>query len=459
MAINDQFDLLVIGSGQGGNPLAGAFSQAGKRTALIEDAEVGGTCINYGCTPTKTMVASAKRFNDIRTAHQLGIEVGSFRVDMERVRQRKRDVVMQFRNSNENRFAEGSPELIRGKASFVGPNELHITLNDGGERRVSAPVIVIDSGTSPTIPNLEGLSQVPHLDNVSLMELGSVPDHLLILGGGYIAVEFGQMFRRFGSRVTIIERGKHLLAHEDDDITDAVRKLFEEDGIDILAEAHAQAVSGAVGRITLQLQDGRSTEGSHLLVAVGRSPNTKALNLEAAGVATDEHGFVRVNERLQTSVSHIYAIGDVKGGPAFTHISYDDFRILRDNLLHGASRTTTDRMVPYVVYIDPQLGRIGLTEREARSQGKKFKAAQMPMTSVARAIETGDTRGAMKAIVEEGTEQILGAAILGAEGGEIMSMIQIAMMGKLKYGDLVEAILAHPTYAESLNNLFAKVQA
>src|SRR3954451_2271501 len=289
MPLDNQFDLLVLGSGQGGNPLAGAFSSAGKRTGVIERAEVAGTCINYGCTPTKTMAASAKRAHEVRTAHELGIEVESFRVDLERVRQRKRDVVTQFRTGNEKRFTEGNPELIRGEASFIGPNELQIMLKDGGKRLVSAALIVIDTGTTPLVPDLEGLTQVPHLDNVSLMELSSVPEHLLVIGGGYIAVEFGQMFRRFGSKVTIFEKGRHLLAREDDDIAEALTEVLRDDGVDVLTGVQTQSVAGEEGRITLKLDGGRSFEGSHLLVAVGRGPNTKALNLEAAGVATDNH--------------------------------------------------------------------------------------------------------------------------------------------------------------------------
>jgi pyruvate/2-oxoglutarate dehydrogenase complex dihydrolipoamide dehydrogenase (E3) component len=457
MATDNHFDLLVLGSGQSGNPLAGKFAEAGKRAAVVERALVAGTCINYGCTPTKTMVASARRAHEARTARELGIEIPEFKVNLERIRQRKRDLVAQFRAGSERRFEGGSPELIRGEASFVGPLEVRVTLNEGGERTLGASAIVIDTGLSPVIPKIPGLDGVPYLDNVSLMELASVPEHLIILGGGYLAVEFGQMFRRFGSKVTMLQRGAHILDREDEDVSDALAQILREDGIEIRTGSEADAVSATKDRISVHLTNGERVEGSHLLVAVGRKPNTETLNLNAAGIRTDKHGFVQVNEKLETNIPGVYATGDVKGGPAFTHISYDDYRILRDNLLHGASRTTRGRLVPNVVYTDPQLGRVGLTEREARAQGRPYKLAQMPMASVARANEIGETRGFMKALVDPGSGQILGAAVLGADGGEIMSMLEIAMMGKLTYRDMVEAIFAHPAYSESLNNLFNKL--
>lgn len=459
MAAHTHFDLLVLGSGQSGNPLAGQFSSAGKRAAVVERALVAGTCINYGCTPTKTMVASARRAYEVRTAGDLGVQVSDFRVDLERIRKRKRDIVAQFRSGSERRFESGSPELIRGEASFISPHEIHVRLNGGGEQTVSASVIVIDTGLSPLIPKIAGLDQVPYLDNVSLMELDKVPENLLILGGGYVAVEFAQMFHRFGSKITVLQKGTHILEHEDEDVSDALIEILRQDGIEVRTGSEVDAVAAIKDGIALHLKEGATVEGSHLLVAVGRKPNTQDLNLKTAGIVTDDHGFVRVNEKLETNVPGIYATGDVKGGPAFTHISFDDYRILRDNLLHGANRTTNGRLVPNVVYTDPQLGRVGLTEREARQQGRSYKLAQMPMSAVARANEIGEIRGFMKALVDPDSGQILGIAVLGAEGGEIMSMVQIAMMGKLTYKDMVETIFAHPAYAESLNNLFNKLDA
>jgi len=456
----EQYDVLILGSGQAGNPLSSDFVKAGRRVALIECAEVAGTCINYGCTPTKTMVASAQRAWQIRHAGELGIEVGSIRVNLEQVRARKRKIVEQFRTSNEKRFASGQPELVRGEARFVGPKEIAVALKSGGERQLAAETIVINTGGIPTVPKIAGLERVPHLDNVSLMELDAVPEHLLILGGGYEAVEFGQMFRRFGSAVTVIQRGKHLLDREDVDISKAVEAILREDGLTIRTAAKAIRVEGKAGAVTVHVEDGTSIAGTHLFVAVGRSPNTRALHLDAAGVATDAHGYIKVDEELRTNVPGIYAVGDVKGGPAFTHVSYDDYRILRDNLIRDTKlggqggRKTTDRTTVYVVYMDPQLGRVGLTEAEARKSGRKIKVARMPVTSIARATETGESRGLLKAVMDAETEEILGAAILAPEGGELMSMLELAMMGKLRYSTLENAVFAHPAYAESLNTLW-----
>lgn len=451
----ERYDVLILGSGQAGNPLSSDFVKAGKRVALIERDEVAGTCINYGCTPTKTMVASAQRAWQARHAGELGVEVGSVRVKMEQVRARKRKIVEQFRTSSEKRFAGGQPELVRGEARFVGPKEIAVALKAGGERRLAAETIVINTGDSPTVPKIAGLENVPYLDNVSLMELDAVPEHLVILGGGYEAVEFGQMFRRFGSAVTLIQRGKHLLDREDVDISEAVEAILREDGLTIRTESNAIRVDGKAGAVTVYLEDGMSIAGSHLFVAVGRSPNTKELHLDAAGAATDKHGYIQVDEKLCTNVPGIYAVGDVNGGPAFTHVSYDDYRILRDNLITGkGGRKTTDRTTVYVVYMDPQLGRVGLTEAEARKGARKIKVARMPVTSIARATETGESRGLLKAVVDAESEQILGAAILAPEGGELMSMLELAMMGKLRYSTLENAVFAHPAYAESLNTLW-----
>jgi pyruvate/2-oxoglutarate dehydrogenase complex dihydrolipoamide dehydrogenase (E3) component len=464
-AMAEQYDVLILGSGQAGNPLSSDFVKAGKRVALIERAEVAGTCINYGCTPTKTMVASAQRAWQARHAAELGIEVGAVRVNLEQIRARKRKIVEQFRASNEKRFASGHPELVRGEARFVAPKEIAVALKAGGERRLAAETIVINTGDSPTVPKLQGLESVPYLDNVSLMELDAVPEHLLVLGGGYEAVEFGQMFRRFGSEVTLIERGEHLLGHEDVEISEAVEAILREDGLTIATGANAIRVDGKAGAITVHLDGGKSVSGSHLFLGVGRSPNTKDLHLDAAGVLTDPHGYIKVDDELRTNVPGIYAVGDVKGGPAFTHVSYDDYRILRDNmglnttLGRKGGRKTTDRTTVYVVYMDPQLGRVGITEAEARRSGRRIKVARMPVTSIARAVETGDTRGLLKAIVDADTEEILGAAILAPEGGELMSMFELAMMGKLRYSVLEDAVFAHPAYAESLNTLWGHFEA
>jgi pyruvate/2-oxoglutarate dehydrogenase complex dihydrolipoamide dehydrogenase (E3) component len=454
----ERFDAIVIGSGQGANPLAQALAKAGRHTALIESTYVGGTCINVGCSPTKTMVASARVAYLARRGADYGVHTGPISVDMAKVRARKQAIVDDFRGGSERSIAATHGlELMRGEGSFTGPRQVQIALNGGGTRQLAADLIILNTGCRPAIPQIAGLDSIPYLTSTSIMELAAVPDHLIVLGGGYVGVEFGQMFRRFGSQVTMIQRHDKLLAREDDDVSDEVVKILREDGIEILFNTETTHVSADAGGVTLTIREEggeRTLNGSHLLVATGRVPNTERLNLSAAGVRVDSHGYTPVSERLETNVPGIYAIGDMKGGPAFTHISYDDFRILRENLLHGGGATTTGRLVPNVVYMDPQLGTVGMTEREARQAGRAIRVAKLPMSWVARALEMDETRGFMKAIVDAQTQQILGCSVLGVEGGEIMSALEVAMMGHLPYTTIKDAIFAHPTLSESLNNLF-----
>jgi pyruvate/2-oxoglutarate dehydrogenase complex dihydrolipoamide dehydrogenase (E3) component len=463
MADATRYDGIVIGAGQAGGPLATTLAKAGWKMALIEREHIGGTCVNEGCTPTKTMVASARVAHLARRAADYGVRTGSISVDMSVVRRRKREIVNDFRSGSE-RSVEGTPglDLLVGEARFTGPKTLRVMLNDGGERAITAETILINSGQRPAMPKIAGLDGVPALTSTTIMELDSVPEHLLILGGGFIGLEFAQMFRRFGSDVTIVQRGKQLAPKEDEDVAAEIAKIFREDGITVLLETETiRAASHPGGGIALTVKDAdgeRTLTGSHLLVAAGRTPNTDALDPDAAGIATDNRGYLPVDERLETNVPGVYALGDVNGGPAFTHISYDDFRILRANLLHGGGETTAHRLVPNTVFIDPQLGRVGLSEREARAQGKDIRVAKLPMTSVARALEMDETRGFMKAIVDAESDEILGCAILGVEGGEVMAVVQMAMLGHLPYTVLKDAVLAHPTLAESLNNLFSTLE-
>lgn len=456
--MSDRYDAIIIGSGQAGKPLATALGQAGWKTALVERAYIGGTCINYGCTPTKTMFNSARVAYLARRAADYGVHHGEVTVNLREVRERKQRVVDSFRESGLNGIERTENlTLFWGDARFTSPHEIEIKQNDGATRSLIAEKIFINTGGRPAIPRLEGIDEVPTLDSTSIMELDELPPHLLVLGGGYIGLEFGQMFRRFGSEVTIVQRAGQLLGREDPDVADAVRKLMEEDGIQVLLDSEAVRLEMKAAAITLTVRSSEKEQtlnGSHVLVAAGRKPNTEDLNLGAAGIDSDKQGNVTVNSKLETNVPGVYALGDVKGGPQFTHISYDDFRIIRTNLLEGGNAMTEGRLVPYAVFIDPQLGRVGISETEAKEKGLNFRVAKLPMTNVARAIEMSETRGFLKAIVDADTNQILGAAALGVEGGEVMSLFEIAMLGNLPYTVLKNAIFAHPTLAESLNNLF-----
>jgi pyruvate/2-oxoglutarate dehydrogenase complex dihydrolipoamide dehydrogenase (E3) component len=457
----DHFDAIVIGSGQAGTPLSIALAEAGRKTALVESRHVGGTCINVGCTPTKTMVASARIAYLARRAADYGIHCGSVGVDMAQIYRRKQAIVDEFRAGVQHRLEVAqNVELIFGEARFTGPKVVEVTFTGGGTRTLAADSIFINTGARPARPRITGLDSVRALDSTSIMELQVIPEHLLVLGGGYVGLEFGQMFHRFGSAVTVVQHGKQLLGREDPDVAAEVYKLLETDGLEILLETEAVGVHVSASGVGLDLRGPtgeRTIIGSHLLLAVGRVPNSGQLNLAAAGVNVDAHGFIPVDDRLQTNASGIYALGDIKGGPAFTHISYDDHRIIRNNLLRGGQSSTKDRLVPYAVYIDPQLGRIGLTEQEARAQGRAIRVAKIPTSWIARALETAEPRGFIKAVVDAETRQILGAAVLAVEGGEIMSMLQIAMMGKLPYTALEDGIFTHPAFAEGLNTLFMNI--
>lgn len=459
MTSEERYDAIIIGAGQSGGPLSGALGGSGWRTALIERAHVGGTCINYGCTPTKTMIASARVAHLARRGGDYGVTTGPIEVDLSVVRERKRNIVEMFREGSQSAIeSTDNVDLIFGEASFTGPKQVQVDLNDGGTRHLTADTIVINAGGRPRRLDLPGMDQVEIHSSETIMELGSVPESLMVIGGGAVGLEFGQMFQRFGSQVTLLERSGRVATQEDREIGEAIGEIFAEDGIDVLCNSSATGFAPAAdGKIEVSVEvddENRTITVDEVLMAVGRVPNTDWLNAEAAGLELDDQGYMAVNDRLETNVPGIYAMGDINGQPAFTHISYNDFVILRENLLEGGNASRAGRMLPYTIFIDPQLGRIGLTEKQAREQDYDVQVFQMPMSSVARALEVDETRGLMRAVVNRADDRILGAAILGIEGGEIAGTIQIAMMGGLPYTALKSGVFSHPTLVESLNNLF-----
>jgi len=458
-----QYDVIIIGSGQAGSPLARKMGMAGKKTAIIEKRWVGGTCVNDGCTPTKTMVASARAAYLAGRCNNLGVKIDGYSIDMPQIKKRKDDIVMHSRSGNQKSLEEDENiDLLFGEASFTGTHTILVKLNDGGTEELQADQIFINAGTQTIVPNIEGLKDIDYLTSTSILELETVPEHILVIGGNYIGLEFSQMFRRFGSQITLLERGKRIMSHEDEDIAHELTNILEEESIAIHCNAQATKFekdgSGKI-LVTVDLNGRTETlECTHVLIAIGREPQSKALNLKAAGVEVDDKGHIKVDNKLQTNVPGIYALGDIKGGPAFTHIAYNDFVVVWGNLLKGEDLTTSGRPVPYCMFTDPQLGRVGITETKAKEQGLNYRVAVLKMANVARAVEVGETRGMMKAIVDADTKQILGAAIMAEEGGEIMSVLQMAMMGGITYDQIRYCVFAHPTYSESLNNLFMKLE-
>jgi pyruvate/2-oxoglutarate dehydrogenase complex dihydrolipoamide dehydrogenase (E3) component len=450
------WDALVVGSGQSGVPLAVELARAGRRTAIVERADVGGTCINVGCTPTKTLVASARVAALIARAREYGIEVGPHRTQWPEVREREQGVVRKFRASGEDRLSDAGVTLLRGEARFVGPRRLRVTAADGATEEHEATTVVLNTGVRARQPDLPGLDSVAALDSSAILTLPEFPERLVVHGGGFIALELGQIFSRLGAAVSIVERGARLASREDEEISRALAEVLAAEGVELHFGAKVRRVSPGPDRkgVRLELGDGTTLEGTHLLVALGRTPNTEALESRAGGVELDDHGFIRVDDRLRTSAQGVYATGDVTGAPQFTHVSYDDYRVLRAELLGGPARSRVGRLVPYTVFTDPQLGRVGITEAEARARGLPVRVARLPMTSVARAIEAGETKGLLKAVVHAETDRILGFAALGFEGGELASVVQTAMLGDLPWTVLKDAIYPHPGLAESLNNLF-----
>lgn len=454
-------DAIIIGAGQGGIPLAIKLAKEGMKTILIEKRYVGGTCVNDGCTPTKTLIASAANAYNIKNSERWGIHVPEFTVDFSVVMERKNEVVRRFRNDNESAIRKTENlTYLKGEASFLHHKEIIVKSDSGTTETLKAENIFIDVGMEPNIPAIKGLGETPFFTTTTILDIDHLPKHLLILGGNYNGLEMAQLFLRLGSEVTVLEKGARLLPKEDPDIADALQLILESEGIRILTGVNAHSVEEDSLTLALTLtfsigeRKGQEIKGSHLLVATGRIPQTDSLALKKAGVETDENGFIIVNDYLETTAPGIFAMGDCKGGPAFTHIAYNDHVVIYNNLKKGAEQKYFDRDVPYCLFTDPQLGRIGMTETEAKAKGKEVKIFQLPMNKSSRGIETGHTEGLMKAVVDKSSGLILGVAILSAQGGEIMSVLQMAMAGGFTVEQLRKQVFAHPLYAESINNLF-----
>jgi pyruvate/2-oxoglutarate dehydrogenase complex dihydrolipoamide dehydrogenase (E3) component len=462
MAEPQRYENLVLGSGAGGKLLAWHLARSGRRTAVVERKWIGGSCPNINCLPSKNEVWSAKVADLVHHAASFGMVTGPAVVDMGRVRQRKRDMVEGLVALHLELYKASGAELIMGAGRFVAPKTLEVRLNDGGTRLLAGDRVFLNLGTRATVPPVPGLADAGPMTNIELLELDRLPEHLVVLGGGYVGLEFAQAYRRFGSRVTVIERGPHLLGREDPDVADEVRRLLSADEVDVVLGAdvlRAEGRSREGVRLRVRSAGGeRDIAGSDILAAAGRTPNTGGIGLELTGVELDGRGYVKVNDRLETTAPGVWAIGECAGSPQFTHVSEDDFRVIRDNLA-GGSRSTRDRLVPSCLFTDPPLARVGLSEGEARQRGIAVRVAHLPMSEVLRTRTTGETTGFMKVLVEASGERILGFTMIGPEAGEVMAAVQTAMLGGLPYTVFRDAILAHPTMAEGLNALFAAVPA
>jgi pyruvate/2-oxoglutarate dehydrogenase complex dihydrolipoamide dehydrogenase (E3) component len=448
-------DVIVIGSGQAGVPLATRLAGAGRSVLLAESGELGGTCVNDGCTPTKTMVASARAAHVARSAGRLGVRTGAVEVDLRAVVDRKDAIVRQWREGvakSLNRAGERLT-LVRGRALFVAGREIEV---DG--QRHSAETVIVNVGCRPAVPPIPGLAEVSWLDNRSLMALQVLPRHLLVLGGGYIGCEFAQMFRRFGAAVTIVDVLDRLLGLEDPDTSAALAEVFRAEGIALELGQAAAAVEPDGDGVRVRLKSGKTVQGSHLLVAVGRTPNTKALGCDAAGIQLDARGFIAVDDRYRTSAEGVYAVGDVTPGPQFTHASWDDHRVLFEHLMGRPARKRADRLVPITAFTDPQVARVGLTEEEAKARGIAYEAASMPFGHIARAIELDERAGTMKVLVDPSSERILGASVVGAEAGELIHVFVVMMQAGATARALVDAECVHPTFAEGLQSLVMRLR-
>jgi pyruvate/2-oxoglutarate dehydrogenase complex dihydrolipoamide dehydrogenase (E3) component len=458
MADSEKVENVILGGGEPGKYLAWELARRGRRTVVVERGLIGGSCPNIACLPSKNVIHSAKVSDLARRGAEYGQRIAAVTTDMAGVRRRKREMVDGLVEIHRKRFAANGLEFILGEGRFVGALTIEVGLAAGGTRRIEADRIFLDLGTHATIPDILGLAEASPLTHVEALELDRVPEHLIVLGGGYVGLELAQAFRRFGSRITLVEYGPQLVAREDPDVAEAIRAILDDEGIDVILGVETRSVEGRSGeRVRLHLRSaagGRVLEGSDVLVAAGRTPNTKNIGLDRAGVKLDPRGYITVNERLETSAPAVWAMGECAGSPQFTHVAFDDFRIVRDNLA-GGKRTTRDRLIPYCVFIDPELGRVGLSETEAKQKGMDVRVVTLPMASVLRARALGETRGFMKVLLDTRSDRILGFTMLGYAAGEVIAIVQTAMLAGLPYTQLRDAIFTHPTMAEGLNALFA----
>ena len=460
MSQTEHYEILILGSGAGGKLLAWHMARSGQKTAVVERRYIGGSCPNINCLPSKNEIWSAKVAHLVNHAAEYGTVTGPVSTDMAVVRQRKRDMVDRQIAAHLQNYKSSGTELILGAGHFVAPKTLEVRLNDGGTRVLTGEKVFLNVGTYAAIPSVPGLEPAEPLTNIEALELDYLPPHLIVLGGGYVGLEFAQAYRRFGSRVTVIQRGPQLMDREDRDVADEVQRILSDEGIQILIAAETLHVHGESGKevsLLVRTTSGeQNIEGSDILVAAGRIPNTAGIGLDKAGVELDGRGYIRVNERLETSASGVWAIGECAGSPQFTHVSADDFQIIKDNLA-GGKRSTRDRLIPYCMFTDPPLARVGLTEGEAQRRGVTVRVAKLPTNAVLRAQATGEGQGFMKALVSGSDDRILGFTMIGADAGEVMAALQTAMLADLPYSKLRDAILAHPTMAEGLGSLFSNV--
>jgi pyruvate/2-oxoglutarate dehydrogenase complex dihydrolipoamide dehydrogenase (E3) component len=462
MAEAERYDALIIGSGEAGKHIAWTMAQMGHRTAVVERKLIGGSCPNIACLPSKNIVHSAKVASFARRAAEFGLELGSFTIDMAGVQRRKRKMVEDEIQGHLNLYKASGAELIMGSARFLAPRTVEVSLNDGGTRMITGDRVFLNLGSRAVIPDVPGTAAAKPMTHIQLLDLERLPEHLIVIGGGYVGLELSQAMRRFGSRVTLIERSPQIASQEDADVSAALLELFHDEGIEVLLGTEVVRVEGLSGQqVRVHVKDAngeRVIEGTDILVAVGRVPNTQEIGLEKTGVDFDNRGYIKVNERLETAAPNIWAVGDCAGSPQFTHVAFDDFRVIRDNLT-GGNRTTLNRLIPYCIFTDPELARVGLNETQAKRGGVEYRLVKFPMAAVFRAETLSEPRGFLKILIEKDSDRILGITVFGVEASEPMATVQTAMIAGLPYTALRDAIFTHPTAAEGLVRLLASVPA